>query len=145
MSLYVNLFIRIGFPLGSRKRRHGAASHSHALMFSLCSVTDPGCARSYSMQTSGSFRKINPTLATLVTSLEQIVDTLQRAPPEWWKEGGDAILNEHHHYAREEEDEDDDESIDLQNLNNNNDESEGGEDEEDDESFGANASMDSQA
>lgn len=56
------------------------------------------------MQTSGSFRKVNPTLETLVTTLHAMVDTLQRAKPDWWKEGGDAPL----------ENNDDEASVDVQ-------------------------------
>ena len=79
--------------------------------------TDPECSRSISTQTTGSYRKVNPTLETLVTSLAEIVDTLQRAPPEWWKEGGtdDAALDNHKRLALEDDD-DDDESIDLQKM-----------------------------
>jgi hypothetical protein len=32
---------------------------------------------------------VNPTLETLVLSLQQSIETLKRAPPNWWKEGGD--------------------------------------------------------
>jgi len=77
------------------------------------------------MQTSGSFRKINPTLQTLVTSLQAIMDTLQRAPPAWWKEGNEEgaiqdlvdhdIMDYPTHMDQDhEEDDDDDISIDLQ-------------------------------
>ena len=87
---------------------------SHNAVFSP-PATDPGCARSYSMQVSGSFRKINPALVTLVSSLEAMVDTLQRAPPQWWKEGGDNVtLDDAMNPSHDEEEEDDDESIDLQ-------------------------------
>ena len=78
-------------------------------------VTDPGCGQSYSMQTTGSFRKINPTLETLVTSYHSMVDTLHRAPPNWWKEGSaDASLldenNEEYLMTNNEQNDDDDDN-----------------------------------
>lgn len=98
----------------------GTYSHSAILVSNFCTTIDPGCARSYSMQVSGSFRKINPALVTLVSSLEAMVDTLQRAPPQWWKEGaGDNDVTHDHamlypDHLDDEPDDDDDESIDLQ-------------------------------
>ena len=97
-------------------------SHARARAVSFFQPTDPQCGSSISTQTTGSYRKVNPTLATLVTSLEEIVDTLQRAPPEWWKEGGgndnnNVELSDHQIPLEEDdEDDDDDESIDLQKL-----------------------------
>eukprot|EP00977_Amphora_coffeiformis_P008750 scaffold1983_cov165-Amphora_coffeaeformis.AAC.7 len=102
------------------------------------------------MQTSGSFRKINPTLQTLVTSLHTVMDTLQRAPPAWWKEGSDDTTQDlddmecpTHMDQEQEEEEEDDVSIDLQQQRPRVEEDNDDDDNDDHESNALDTSMDS--
>ena len=91
--------------------------------FNALFLADPGCNQAYSIQTTGSYRKFNPTLETLVSSLRANMDTLKRAPPDWWKEGGDIdppFEEENSDNDRESdvEPEEDGESVDLQQPRN---------------------------
>jgi hypothetical protein len=74
-----------------------------------------GCGLALTLHTKGSFRKVNPTLDTLVSSFHTMVDTLSRAPDAWWKEGGEPGDDEDDPPSQEDDDDGlSDESIDLQ-------------------------------